>query len=129
MVKQLNPIAQQMGLGGRCDERVLPHPVIERYTYVSLVTHKKCNHVKPTALRREEKIASIDIAQSPGAGRGPAAATACSLPSASGGKADRGTGLDPGTEGQGVGVVGCWKRAGAPLEAGHSHTERQHTRC
>lgn len=51
---------------------------------------QKCNHVKPTALRREEKIASIDIAQSPGAGQGPAAATACSLPSASGEEADRG---------------------------------------
>lgn len=51
---------------------------------------QKCNHVKPMALRREEKIASIDIAQSPGAGQGPAAATACSLPSASGEEADRG---------------------------------------
>lgn len=44
--------------------------------------------MKPTALRREEKIASIDIALSPGAGQSPAAATACSLPSASGGEAD-----------------------------------------
>lgn len=59
---------------------------------VSLCDPQKCNHVKPTALRREEKIASIDIAQSPGAGQGPAAATACSLPSASHGKTDRGTG-------------------------------------
>lgn len=50
--------------------------------------------MKPTALRREEKIASIDIAQSPGAGQGPAAATACSLPSASRvGRQMEGTGL------------------------------------
>lgn len=32
--------------------------------YVSLCDPQKCNHVKPTALRREEKKASIDIAQS-----------------------------------------------------------------
>lgn len=70
--------------------------------------------MKPTALRREEKIASIDIAQSPGAGQSPAAATACSLPSASGGEADGAQGWTPGTEGRGVGVLGCWKRAGAP---------------
>lgn len=44
--------------------------------------------MKPTALRQEEKIASIDIEQSPGAGQGPAATTACSLPSASHGEAD-----------------------------------------
>lgn len=43
---------------------------------------QKCNHVKPTALRREEKIASIDIAQSPGLGRAqqPPLHAACPLP-------------------------------------------------
>lgn len=58
--------------------------------YVSPCDPQKCNHVKPTALRREEKIANIEITQSPGAGQGPAAATACSLPSASHGEAGRG---------------------------------------
>lgn len=38
----------------------------------------------------QEAVSCIDIAQSPGAGQGPAAATACSLPSASGEEADRG---------------------------------------
>lgn len=46
--------------------------------------------MKPTALRQEEKIASIEIARSPGAAQGPAAAIACSLPTASHGEAGRG---------------------------------------
>lgn len=56
--------------------------------------------MKPTALRQEEKIANIDIAQSPGNGQDPAAATACSQPSASHGAADGGA--QTGTRHRGV---------------------------
>lgn len=60
--------------------------------------------MKPTALRQEEKTASIEIAQSPGSGRGPAATAARSLPSASRvGSRRRRTGQGPGTEEQGGG--------------------------
>ena len=98
--------------------------------YVSPCDPQKCNHVKPTALRREEKIASIDVAQSPGAGQGPAAATACSLPSASRGEADGGARAGPGHRGVRRGCPGLLQEGGSPdLEAGHSHAERQHTRC
>lgn len=85
--------------------------------------------MKPTALRREEKIASIDIAQSSGAGQGPAAATACSLASAGRAEADGGArGWAQAPRGE---AWVSWVAGGGQephLEAGHSHTERQHTR-
>lgn len=91
---------------------------------------QKCNHVRPTAPRREEKIASIDIAQSPGARQGPAAAAACSLPSASRGEADAGAQAGPRHRGTRRGCPGLLEEDRRPHpEAGHSHTERQHTRC
>lgn len=102
----------------------------DQVIHVSPCDPQKCNHVKPTALRREEKIASIDIAQSPGAGQGPAATTACSLPSASHGKADRGAQAGPRHRRVRRGCPGLLEEGRGPqLEAGHSHTERQHTRC
>lgn len=102
----------------------------KEYTYVSPCDPQKCNHVKPTAPRREEKIASIDSAQSPGAGQGPAAATACSLPSAGHEEADAGAQVGPRHRGVRRGCPGLLDEGRSPhLEAGHSHTERQHTRC
>ena len=78
--------------------------------------------MKPTALLREEKIASIDIAQSPGAGPGPAAATACSLPSASRREAGGGAGAGPRHRGVRRGCPGAWSGAGAPSWRLGTHT-------
>lgn len=78
--------------------------------------------MKPTALRREEKIASIDIAQSPGTGPGPAAATACSLPSASRGEAGGGARAGPRHRGVRRGCPGAWSGAGAPSWRPGTHT-------
>lgn len=78
--------------------------------------------MKPTALRREEKIASIDIAQSPRAGLGPAAATACSLPSASRGEAGGGARAGPRHRGVRRGCPGAWRGAGAPIWRPGTHT-------
>lgn len=98
--------------------------------YVSLCDPQKCNHVKPTALRREEKIASIDIAQSWG-WAGPSSHH-CMQPALSLPALGRQTEPWAGPRHRRVrrGCPGLLKEGRSPhLEAGHSHTERQHTWC
>lgn len=100
----------------------------DQVIHVSPCDPQKCNHVKPTALRQKEKIAGIDIAQSPGAGQCPAATTTCSLPSASHREAARGARAGPRHRRVRRGCPGLLEEGEPHLEAGHSHTERQHTR-
>jgi len=98
--------------------------VTKEYTSVSPCDPRKCNHVKPTARRREEKTASIDTAQSPGAGRARQPPPACSLPSAGHGEADTGAQAGPRHRGVRLGCPGLLEEGRSPPRRPGTHTLR-----